>query len=105
MAITRTNTVSGQASYRTDLIAESDGDTTFSFANPFGSIPAGQGAFAGEPPKVTLVPMSEEARLSDWINTVVNATTITVVKASTGSSGDAAAQLRIWVEIPHSLVR
>ena len=57
-------------------------------------------------PWIILVPLSGPARLSLWVLDLVASddNTITLHKATTGGSGDAAEQLLVTIQRPHSMI-
>lgn len=57
------------------------------------------------PDNVELLPLTAEARLSDWIVTAVDATNVTVAKDAAVGSGAAAAQARLTVSLRDNLIR
>lgn len=57
------------------------------------------------PDLIELRPIDPAARISLWVVTAVDATNITLGKATTAGSGAAGAQLRVTLGVLHSIVR
>ena len=84
----------GKSLHIATVVADADGDTQ-------AVIPHGLGV---TPLKVNLVPLHAAARVSDWILLSKDATNVTVGKTTGVGSGNAAAQLQVEVELPHSIL-
>lgn len=73
----------------TDVIATADADTTATIPHGFGP---------GVPVDVSISPMNQAvSALSLWALETLSGTTVVLTKATTASSGDAAAQLRVVI--------
>jgi len=77
-----------------DIVATADGDTTATITH----------GLIGTPQDIQLTPLLQApALLSGWAVTGISATTVTLTKSTTASSGNAGAQLRAVVRVPHSI--
>ena len=104
MAITQSNTFQSAVMFKTDLIAAT-ADTTVTIPHGLGAIPAAAGSgIAGLAPlKVTLTPIHADAYLSEWVVASLNTTNVVLNKRSQSLSGGAAPQVKLIVELPHSI--
>lgn len=94
MAVTVTAAYAGTYTRSWDVIADADGDVAAVVPHGFGVIPE----------NVVLVPLQPEFYTSLWTVGVVDATNINLVKANAVGSGDAAAQVQVVAQLPHSIV-
>lgn len=94
MAVTVTANYAGTYTKTWDVIADADADTAAVIPHGFGVIPE----------NVVLVPLQPEFYTSLWTVGVVDATNINLVKANAVGSGDAAAQVQVVAQLPHSIV-
>lgn len=94
MAVTVTAAYAGTYTKSWDVIADADGDVAAVVAHGFGAVPE----------NVVLVPLQPEFYTSRWTVGVVDATNINLVKANALGSGDAAAQVQVVAQLPHSIV-
>jgi len=87
-----------------DVTATSDADTTATITHNFGSTAA---ELANGFPVVSVVPILSQAltTLSAWAVTAIATNSITLTKLTSTGSGNAAAQIRVSIRKPHSLVR
>jgi hypothetical protein len=87
-----------------DVIATADGDTTAVVTHNFGLTAA---ELASGFPNVIMTPVLSQAlaALSSWTNTANAANTSTFTKLATAGSGNAANQLHVTVQRPHSIIR
>jgi len=77
-----------------DIIATADADTTATITH----------GLVGTPQDVQITSLLvAPALLSGWAVTAFGATTITLTKATTAGSGNAGAQVRVIVRVPHSI--
>jgi hypothetical protein len=95
MAVTVTPVLTGPNIKSWTVIADADADTTATITHGFNAAPE----------DVTITPIHAAARVSLWVNTVVDGTNITCTKATTAGSGNAAAQLLVTARRPHSIVK
>ena len=79
-----------------DVTATADADTTATITHNFGAAPL----------LVLLTPLLQvSAGLSLWAVTAIGANTVTLTKATTAGSGNAGAQVRVWITKPHTLIQ
>lgn len=79
-----------------DITAAADADTT-------DTIPHGLGV---TPTEVTITPLIVKGITGQWLFTSADATNIVITKNNVGAgSGDANAQVRVIVRVPHSIIR
>lgn len=96
-----TNTAVGPAtatSYsRTyDIIASADADTTDTISHNLGILPI----------EVIITPLSTKGITGNWSFTSATATQIVIAKNNVGAgSGDAAAQVRVTLRFPHTIIQ
>lgn len=95
MATSATAVTAGTTFKSWDVIATADADTTIVIPHGFGSAPL----------KVDSQELSAPGRVSAWFLAGVTSTEITFTKGTGTGSGAVAAQLRVYAELPHSLVR
>lgn len=77
-----------------DIIATADADTTATITH----------GLKVTPQVVIITPLLQApAALSLWAATTIDATSVVLTKATTASSGNAGAQVRVTVWAPHSL--
>lgn len=95
--------IAGGLKIRTFTVtATLDADTTT------GAIAHGflDGAGVAAAPDIAIItPILAAARISLWVQSLLDATNITLLKATTAGSGDAAAQIRVTMIAFHSLIR
>lgn len=84
---------SNKDSHVADVTATADADTT-------ATIPHGLGA---APEEVTITWLKNEAAISLWRATTIDATNVVLTKATTMGSGVAGAQARVIIKRPHTL--
>lgn len=94
-AVTIANVLDGTTAKIVDVTATADADTQAVITHSFGVAPL----------TVTLTPMVAAARVSDWIVLSIGTTNVTVGKTTGTTSGDAGVQLRVDLQMPHTLVR
>lgn len=94
MPVTVTPAYAGTYTKSWDVIADADADVAAVIPHGFGAIPE----------NVVLVPLQPEFYTSLWTVGVVDATNINLVKANAVGSGDAAAQVQVVAQLPHSIV-
>ena len=94
MAVTVTPAYAGTYTKTWDVIADADADVAAVIPHGFDAIPE----------NVALVPLLANAYVSVWTLGVVDATNINLVKANAVGSGNAAAQVRVAAQLPHSIV-
>lgn len=94
MAVTITTVLAGADTFIFDVEATADGDTgTGAVAHGLGTAPL----------MVTLTPLLAAARVSDWIVSAVDATSVTLAKTTAAGGGATGNQVRCVVRRPHSI--
>lgn len=79
-----------------DIIATADGDTTATITHGL------LGGVAPQDVQITYL-LAAQALVSGWAVTAFGATTITLTKTTTATSGVAGAQIRVTVRLPHTM--
>ena len=79
-----------------DITATADADTTSTFTHNLGVIPA----------EVIITPILAKGITGDWSFTSATTTQVVITKNNVGvGSGDPAAQVRVTVRVPHSIIQ
>lgn len=95
MAVTVTPVFAGTTLSIFTVEATADADVAAVVAHGLGAAPL----------KVTLVPLAPQFYVSTWSVGVVDAVNVNLAKANAVGSGVAGAQVRVLVELPHSIVQ
>jgi len=93
MAVSLATVSSSAVKKVVDVTATADADTT-------ATIPHGM---ASAPKEVSLLPLLAAAYTSAW-TAAIDSTNVTLTKGTGGGSGNASAQLRVIIALPHSIV-
>ena len=96
MAVTETTVLAGSSRFIVDITATVDGDvTTAAMAHGLGAAPL----------SVDIAPLQTFAAAANpcWALSTIGAANITATKNATVGTGQVGAQVRIEVELPHSL--
>lgn len=94
MAVNLTTVSSSAVRKIVDVEATADADTT-------ATIPHGM---ASTPKAVGVTWLHIAASLSFWRVTTIDATNVVLTKSTTGSSGVAGNQIRVDIQLPHTIV-
>lgn len=80
--------------YIADIIATADGDTTATITH----------GLVGTPQDIQITPLLQApAAASGWAATTINSTQVVLTKGTGAGSGNAGAQVRVIVRVPHSI--
>jgi hypothetical protein len=90
-----TTILDGSTTKIVDVTATADADTQAVITHSFGVAPL----------QVLLEPRDAAARLSLWITLSAGTTNVAVGKSTVAGSGAAPVQLRVHMQMPHTLVR
>lgn len=96
MAVTVTVVRQGAAdrdSHVADVEATADADTTATIPHSLGATPE----------NVIITGLADEAAISLWRATTINATNVVLTKSTTAGSGGAGDQVRCIIERPHTI--
>jgi hypothetical protein len=79
-----------------DIIATVDADTTATITH----------GLIGTPALITITPLLQaSAAVSEWAATTINSTQVVLTKGTGVGSGNAGAQVRCVIQIPHTLTQ
>jgi hypothetical protein len=106
--VVESNIIQGATFFRFDLTVTDDaGPTAFSYVHGLGAIPLAAGPpFAGlGPAQVSFLPLDTAYYASQWLLENTDSTYVRLLRTAAVGSGSANPQIRVTVQLPHSIGR